>query len=140
MGRFAGIEKEQPKAERLPKFTKGWYRLECIENCELQTKDGDALLSTFKILDSKGETALPAGTDAASKLIYFTGYWKARVADLVRGLTGSRTVTQELADKIFYSDNPAKGKIVELTVEDATSEESGNAYLRYTWKYVPQEM
>lgn len=139
MSRFSGIEREGPKAERLPKFTEGQYLLEVLANKVITTQTGDAMVREFKILESAGPAALPAGTEAAAKLLFFSDRWmKARVAEYVRGLTNAATIDAKIAEAIFSEENPAKGKRVRLNVVAAKSE-ADKDFLRYDFKYVPDD-
>lgn len=142
--RFVGIglEKEQPKSEKHPKFTKGEYLLEVIENRIISAKDGDALLRVFKIKENVGPESLLAGTEAAAKLLYIGQKWvAARISEYVWSLTGTKVTGPQLlevANKIFGEGNPAKGKLVRLRVSDAQNDD-GKPYLRNDWRYVAED-
>lgn len=140
MGRYGPVEKEGPKADRLPKLTEGQYTLEVTTNKIINTNDGrEAIIREFKILDSAGPNALPKGMDAAAKLLYLDAKWvSARIAEYVRGVTNAEKVTEELCDKIFGPKNPTKGKVVKCRVETAKSK-ANTDYSKYTWQYVSDD-
>lgn len=136
MSRFAGIEREQPKSDRLPTLTEGEYLLEVTENKVITTQTGDAALRTFKILEGIGPKALPVGTEAKAKLLYFSDKWvKARFAEYIRGLTNAKNIDSELADNLFGATNPAKGYRVKVRIYEADSD-GGKKYLKYDWRFV----
>lgn len=135
---FDGIEKAQPKAERLPTLTEGTYLLETIMNKVLITQSGSAILREFKIVEATGPDALPAGVEAKAKLLYLQDQFvKSRIAEHVRGLTNSDKIDASLCDVIYGEKNPMAGKLVKVAVEKAVSDKE-KSYLKYTWRYVDQ--
>lgn len=139
MHSFEGVDKAQPAVERLPKLTPGEYLLEVVENKVIQAQNGDAVVRSFKIKESIGEGALPAGTEAAAKLLYFSDkYVGARIAEYVRGLTNTDRPTSKMADEIFGPTNPAKGKLVRTRVYQHKAQ-NGRDYMRYDWRYVADD-
>lgn len=139
MSRFAGVEKEGPKQDRLPKLTPGEYLLEVTENKIITTKTGDAMVRSFKVKEAIGEGAVLPGSEASAKLLYFsTPYVSARIAEYIRGLTNAQKVDTTLCDQIFGETNPAKGKLIKVLVTSSKSA-ADKDYLRYDWRYVADD-
>lgn len=135
MGDFDDMEIGGGGVERLPKLTVGEYLLEVIENKTIPTKKGKAMVRSFKIVESVGPEALPVGTEAGAKLLYFSDAWVgARVGEYVKALTGA-TPDNDLASKIFSAENPAKGTKVKARIHTEKSD-GGNDYLKYDWRFV----
>jgi hypothetical protein len=138
MGDFDDVDNATTAAVRLPKLTEGEYLLEVTNNESKKTfKYGKAIFREFIIREAKGEKALPAGTMAKAKPLYFsdTGFG-ARLKEYVVGLTGTNNVTSKDCEALFAPSNPAKGTLVRAIIEADTSD-AGREFLRYTWVAVP---
>ncbi len=140
MSDFDGYKDFTAKADRLPVLTAGEYVLEVIENAVIPVKQGKgkAILRSFKIVKSSGVSALPEGTEAKAKLLYFTDQWfDNRLGEYTAALTGHKTVDKDTLSKIFSPANPAATKKIRVSVAEFPNAD-GKPYLRNDWSYIKE--
>lgn len=152
MGDFSGVENVKPSADRLQLLqvdptvgSQATYLLEVTVNKILTTQTGRALLREFKVLESEGQGATPAGREAKAKLLYLSdAYVMTRIVEYVRGLTGQTQVDAATCDAIFGDKNPLAGKKIkviisrELSAGDPKKKKDPAPYDKYTWRYVDE--